>query len=362
MSGRLQRIFKKAGEEVDVIVLTNSEEPMLDMAFSYVVGNSSGLFEGCLAFAWPEGKVDLLTSPLEETSARGTAANVITFTGRADAEEKARDMLKGAERIGFNANGITYHNFARLKRLAPSGKFIDVSEAIERSRMVKDADEVERLREACRIASDVAEQIPSFLQAGMSECEVAAEIAYRMQKMGASGPSFATNASFGPASAEPHHLPDGRRSQFGDTCLFDFGAAYMKYCSDVTRTFFLGKAEAWQRGMYEVVLEAQLAGLDTVRAGITGREADAPSRAIIDASEFKGLFNHSLGHGIGLSVHDGGRMAPSSDLVLEENMVLTVEPGVYIPGKGGVRIEDDILVTRNGCELLTKASKEMRVL
>jgi Xaa-Pro dipeptidase len=362
MSERAKRIFKKTAEEVDVIVLTNAEEPMLDMAFSYVVGNSSGLFEGCYAFAWPDGKVDLLTNPLEETSARGTDANVITFTGRADMEEKARDLLKSAEKIGFNSNGITYHNFSKLKRLTPGGKFIDVSEAIEKARIVKDAGEIERLRSACRIASDVAEQIPAILKVGMSEYEMAAEIGYRMQKMGASGPSFATNASFGPASAEPHHSPDDRVSQFGDTCLFDFGAMYLKYCSDVTRTFYLGKADDWQRKMYETVLEAQLAGIDAIRPGVNGKDVDAVARKIIDATEFKGRFNHSLGHGIGLSVHDGGRLAPSVDLILEEGMVVTVEPGIYVPGKGGVRIEDDVLVTKNGCEVLTKAPKELTII
>ena len=292
MTGRAQRIFKKVAEEVDVIVLTNSEEPMLDMAFSYVVGNSSGLFEGCFAFAWPDGKVDLLTSPLEETSARGSAARVITFSGRVDADEKSRELLNNVERIGFNAHGLTYSNFAKLKRMAPGAKFIDVSEAVEKARMIKDAEEIARLREACRIASNVAEDIPSLLRVGMSEYEMAAEIGYRMQKMGASQPSFATNASFGPASAEPHHSPDDRKLQFGDTCLFDFGAMYKKYCSDVTRTFFLGKTEEWQRRQYELVLEAQLAGIDAIRPGVSGKDVDAAARSIIDASEFKGRFNH----------------------------------------------------------------------
>jgi len=124
---------------------------------------------------------------------------------------------------------------------------------------------------------------------------------------------------------------------------------------------FFGKASKKQRRMYEVVLEAQLAGIEAIHAGANGKGVDAAAREVIDASEFKGLFIHSLGHGIGLSVHDGGRMAPDMDLMLKENMVLTVEPGVYIRGEGGVRIEDDIRVTRKGCEVLTSAPKQLMV-
>ena len=129
----------------------------------------------------------------------------------------------------------------------------------------------------------------------------------------------------------------------------------------MTRTFFFGRASKKQRRMYEVVLEAQLAGIEAISAGANGKEVDAAARSIIDSSEFKGMFIHSLGHGIGLSVHDGGRMAPDLDLTLKENMVLTVEPGVYLRGEGGVRIEDDIRVTKRGCEVLTSAPKELVV-
>jgi Xaa-Pro aminopeptidase len=144
--------------------------------------------------------------------------------------------------------------------------------------------------------------------------------------------------------------------------LFDFGARSLKYGSDITRTFFVGNAWKWQREMYQVVLDAQLAALDMVRPGVNGKDVDAVARGIIDASPYKGLFIHTLGHSIGLSVHDGLRMGPGVDLVLEEGMVLTVEPGVYIRGKGGVRIEDDIVITKKGYELLTTANKELTVI
>lgn len=239
--------------------------------------------------------------------------------------------------------------------------FVDVWKAIEKARIVKDADEIERLREACRIASRVGDEIPSFLKPGMAEFEAAAEVGYRMQKLGASAPSFPTDASFGANAAEPHHSPGGDRIKKGQTALFDYGALYRRYGSDVTRTYFMGSASKRQREMYEIVRLAQQAGIDAIQAGVNGKEVDAAARRIIDDSPFKGLFIHSLGHGIGLSVHDGGRMAQGVDLILEENMVLTVEPGVYVRGEGGVRIEDDIRVTKQGCELLTSGSRELKV-
>jgi Xaa-Pro aminopeptidase len=181
-------------------------------------------------------------------------------------------------------------------------------------------------------------------------------------KLGASSTSFTTNASWGPNSAEPHHEPDDSRLKKGDMVLFDYGALYNKYGSDVTRTFVLGRAEKWQKEIYEIVLQSQLEAIDAVHAGAEAKEIDAVARRIIDSTQYKGRFIHSLGHGIGLSVHDGGRFSPSSDIILEENMVMTVEPGIYIPGKGGVRIEDDIRVTKNGCEVLTTAKKEFMVI
>jgi Xaa-Pro dipeptidase len=362
MTERGKRIISKLREEIDAIVLINGDEPNLDMAFSYAAGTEAGLFEGCVTVIDHDGNVRMLSSQLEETSARRSKAEVDVFQGTEDRLNRMKDAFGHAKRVGINGHGLTYANLMDIKRVAPRAEIVDVSYAIAASRLVKDQDEIERLRKACQIASRVGEELPSIVKEGMPEYEAAAEIGYRMMKLGASATSFTTNASWGPNSAEPHHEPDDSRLRKGDMVLFDYGALYNKYGSDVTRTFVFGKAEAWQKEIYEIVLRSQLEAIDAVHAGAEAKEIDAVARRIIDSTQYKGRFIHSLGHGIGLSVHDGGRFSPTSEIVLEENMVMTVEPGIYLPGKGGVRIEDDIRVTKTGCEVLSTAKKEFMVI
>jgi Xaa-Pro dipeptidase len=360
MKERVLRIFQNMSEKVDAIVLVNDIEPNLDMSFYYATGVESGLFEQCAVILWPDGRSQLFTSFLEETSALASGSEVKAYKKSAERDTMLGSALRGVERVGICGAGLTYRMMQEVRKWTDA-EMVDVWRAVEAARMIKDEVEVENLRTACRIASKVGESLPSIIKVGMTEVEAAAEINYLMQRNGASAPSFATNASFGPSSAEPHHSPGDDKLKAGDTVLFDYGALFRRYGSDVTRTFFFGKASRRQRRMYEVVLEAQLAGISAIHAGANGRDVDAAAREIIDASEFKGLFIHSLGHGIGLSVHDGGRMAPDLDLTLKENMVLTVEPGVYLRGEGGVRIEDDVRVTKKGCEVLTSAPKELTV-
>lgn len=362
MKERVLRIFSNLAEPVDAILLMNDQEPMADAGFFYAAGVESGLFEECPAILWPDGRVQLLTSRLEETSARASSADIQVFFSSAEREALLQEALKGVKRLGINGPGITCRGMRAVEKAVPEARFVDVEQAIGRARMIKGRKEVENIREACRIASRVADQIPDFLRLGMPEYEAAAEIGYRMQKMGASSVSFDTIAAFGPGSAEPHYVPGDRRLEAGDPALFDFGCKYRRYCSDITRTFLAAYQEKQARRMYEVVLEAQRRAIGAVRAGVAGSDVDAAARSYIDSTEFKGRLIHSTGHGLGLNVHDGGRLAPNIDLVLEENMIMTVEPGVYLPGVGGVRIEDDVRVTKDGCEVLTSAKRELRVI
>lgn len=362
MSDRTLRIFSQLDEHVDAILLVNGEDPMSDASFFYATGVTSGLFENCPAILYPDGRVRMITSTLEETSARGTSAEVLPYSNLEERRELLKESLRGVRTLGINGPGITYQWCKEVEDTIPGVKLVDVAKAASGTRMVKDRVEIDTIREACRIASQVADQLPDLITIGMTESEAGAEIAYRMQRAGASSVSFDTIAAFGPNSAEPHYSPQDRKLREGDIALFDFGCKVRRYCSDITRTFFAGRVDERSRRMYEVVLEAQRRAIATVRAGVKGSTVDAAARSYIDSTEFQGRFIHSTGHGLGINVHDGGRFAPNVDLTLEENMVMTVEPGVYLPGVGGVRIEDDVVVTRNGCELLTTARKDLRVI
>jgi Xaa-Pro dipeptidase len=362
MTARALRIFSKLSEPVDAILLVNEEEPIADVSYFYATGVTSGLMEHCPVVLWPDGRMQLISSRLEETTARTSKAEVLTYANVAERAELVKEVLRGVKRLGINGPGITYHWVKEVEKVVPKVTLVDVEEAVTKARMVKDADEIVAIKDACAIASKVGDQIPDFVHLGMTETEAAAEIGYRMQKLGASSVSFETISAFGPSAAEPHYSPADRKLKKGDPALFDYGCKVRRYCSDITRTFFAGSVDKKFERVYEVVLEAQRRAIAEVRAGVKAATVDGAARFYIDSTEFKGALIHSTGHGLGLAVHDGGRLVQGTDLVLEENMIFTVEPGVYIPGVGGVRIEDDVRVTKTGCEVLTTSKKELTVI
>ncbi|MBU6998852.1 MAG: aminopeptidase P family protein [Theionarchaea archaeon] len=355
---RLKKIFENA-PEVDAIVLTNAASPHVDMSFFYVTGLISGIFEGCSAIVYPD-HIELLTSALEEESARKGGFDVSVFRTKEEGETHLRSKLKGLKKIGINADELTYGSLLKLKKNSEA-EFVDVSAAINKARLTKDKEEVSRIRTACDIISRVTEEIPQMVHAGMTEQELAAEINYSMQKKGASQPAFPSLICFGKNASEPHHSSDETSLKKGDFILCDIGAQYKRYVSDITRTFIFGTAEENQKAMYAAVLRSQALALEHMKEGVEGCDVHTMVKEFLDES-YPGRFIHGLGHSIGLSVHDGGRMGADSDLMLEQGMVFTVEPGVYIPGYGGVRIEDDVLITEKGVDILTTAGKELQVL
>ncbi|NLI73202.1 MAG: aminopeptidase P family protein [Euryarchaeota archaeon] len=359
---RIQRIYSNVEENVDAIIIMSADEPLIDVSFFYTTEVKGGIFEECPVILWPDGQSHIISSQLEETSARSSRSSVSIYADKSERDAIIADALGKIKYLGINASGITHANAKLLKKILPDIRLIDVGYAIKKARMIKDMDEIRSIKRACDIASKVAEDIPSFLKEGISEGETAAEIEYRMQKLGATSVSFDTISAFGSNSAEPHHSSSDRKLRVGEPALFDFGCKYNRYCSDITRTYFVDTVSNKFERIYQVVLEAQKRALDMIRAGVNGRDVDAAAREYIDNSGFPGGLIHSTGHGLGLSVHDGGRLAPNDDLVLKENMILTVEPGIYIPGEGGVRIEDDVLVTRDGYELLTSADKNLTII
>lgn len=351
-------IFSAIEKDLDSVILMNAVEPNLDSCFFYATGLTAGLFEGCAAVVEPR-KVEVITSELEALSAEQAGLRTVVFENGQERTKIMKKKLSRYSRIGVNARELTVSNHKLLKRLSSGAKLVDVSAELSKARMIKQQDELTRIRKACAIASKAGDSIPNMVGEGMTESEAAAELAYHMMKLGASAPAFDSTVAFGTKSAEPHYAPSPtRRLKKGDLALFDFGAKYKRYVSDITRTFVCGQPSRRQKRIYETVLEAQESAIDHIEDGVSGAAIDEAARDVIDRSEFKGKFIHSTGHGLGISVHDPGSISSANDMTLKEGMVLTVEPGIYLGGYGGVRIEDDIVVTKKGCRLLTSCSKE----
>ncbi|HEV8593965.1 MAG TPA: aminopeptidase P family protein, partial [Thermoplasmata archaeon] len=318
-----------------------------------------GLFEGCAAFCHPDGSAEVVTSALEEETAKRCGLPLHVFRTWAERDAAYKKLLRGHRKIGLNFAEITHKAAEQLHGFAPKAKFVDVSQAVMRARLVKDSEEIGHLRKAAQIASRAFEDILDGIRPGRRESEVAADLVYAMQRRGASGPSFRTIVGSGPNSAEPHYTAGPRRIRKGDFIVIDFGARFNHYCSDVTRTVVVGKATPKHRDIYETVRRAQTESAKKMRPGVAAKSVDAVARAVIDSSEYKGRFIHGLGHSVGLAVHDGGGLGPASDIILRKDMVFTNEPGIYLPGFGGVRIEDDVLITANGPRFLSTATREL---
>jgi Xaa-Pro dipeptidase len=357
---RVRRVFENARADLDAIAVVNGGRA--DPNFFYISGYKGGLFEGSILFMFPDGRVEVLTTPLEEEAARRRpdyAIRVDRSRGPAGRRAMVSSILKGSKRVGVNFQGVSHGDYLQLEAMLRTKELLDVSGAFSRSRMVKDPDELEAISSAARIISEVVDQVPSLAKEGMTEKALRAKIDLEMVERGADSPSFESIVAFGEDSALPHHSSGGRPLRRGDNVLVDVGARYDLYCSDITRTFFFGRAPAGQREAYAKVLEAQTRAIGAIREGVTGRAVHRIAAGVIERSRFRGRFTHSLGHSIGLEVHDGTGLSPRSAHRLKRNMVMTVEPGIYSPGEGGVRIEDDVVVTRRACTVLTTSAKDL---
>jgi Xaa-Pro dipeptidase len=361
MKARIEKIFAGLERPVDALVLANATDPHLDQSFFYVFQVPAGLFEGSMAIAHPNGELDVLTSPLEALSAEEAAKHDphvrVHSVTREGAETLVKKLLGESATIGLHYRELTHESFGRVQTLLPKATFVDASAAVRRARATKDADEIARIRKAAEIGSAVGHEIPSLLKAGMTELELSAEIEYRMNRHGANGRSFATIVAFGPHSAEPHYQPDTTRLKSGQSIVCDYGAIHRRYVCDITRSFHFGTTDDELKRVHETVEKAQAAALAAIRPGVAAKEVHLAAERVIDASPWKGRLTHGVGHSIGLAVHDGWYYGPQIEDPLEEGMAITVEPGIYLPGKGGVRIEDDVVVTKNGYEFLTTAPR-----
>jgi len=266
-------------------------------------------------------------------------------------------------RVGFEKARLGYDAFEHLRELLPLGASLHgVGGMVESLRMVKSPAEIERIRRSVAVNSSAFDAALKIVQPGMKESDLAAEIEYRMRLLGAERPAFDSIVAAGARSALPHAEPGTDTLGNNRLLLIDIGATVDGYASDMTRVAFLGKPGRKIRSLYQAVLEAQLAGIDAVGPGVSAGKVDAAARRVLRAKGLDKAFVHSTGHGLGLEIHEPPRLGKGDSTALEAGMVITVEPGAYLEGFGGVRIEDTVVVTSSGCEVLTPTSKELFLL
>ncbi|MDM5315947.1 Xaa-Pro peptidase family protein [Fictibacillus sp. b24] len=265
------------------------------------------------------------------------------------------------QKLGFEQDHVTYSSYRTYEKQLDSQEteLVPVTGLVEKLRLIKDESEIKIVKDAASIADAAFSHIIEFIRPGLTEREVSNELEFFMRKNGAASSSFDIIVASGYRSALPHGVASDKKIETGELVTLDFGAYYKGYCSDITRTVAIGNVSDELKEIYQVVYEAQMLGMKGIKPGITGKEADALTRDYITSKGFGDNFGHSTGHGIGLDVHEGPALSMKSDTILEPGMLVTVEPGIYVSGIGGVRIEDDALITKDGNESLTHSTKTL---
>ena len=271
----------------------------------------------------------------------------------------------GVRTVSIESAELTVAGLNNLRRSLPDASFDDsddLSRAITRLRMIKTPQEIARIRKAQEITDAAYAHILPMIKPGVTERELSLEIEYFMKKQGASGPSFDLIVVSGEKTSLPHGVPGERKIRPGDFVTMDTGAVYDGYCSDMTRTVAVGDVTPAMKHVYDTVLQAQLAAEAALHAGAVCNEVDRIARDLIDNAGYRGCFGHGLGHSVGLQIHEEPRLSPACSQALEAGMLMTVEPGIYLEGGFGVRIEDLVVITPDGCDILTRSPKELTVL
>lgn len=353
------------------------ERDRIDAAFithlaniRYLCGftGSSGILSFCRG-AWDfftDGRyTEQARKQVHGATVRVDALPPLAFAARSIGNKLKRG--RGVARVAIERDYMTLAVQARLtselERAIPKSRFriIQTTGTVERLRIRKDREEIDQIRKAVELASSVFPKVLNTIKPQVTENGVAAELDYLARSSGAEKMSFDTIVASGVRSALPHARPTLQRIGRGFVVL-DYGVILGGYCSDMTRTVYVGRADRRMRDLYLAVLEAQLAGIAAVRSGVEAQHVDAAARGVLRKHKLDKYFTHSLGHGVGIEIHESPRLARGEATKLEAGMVVTIEPGAYIPGKGGVRIEDMVLVTETGCEVLTPTPKELVIL
>lgn len=355
LRGLLAETHRPRGKRLDALVLSNITN----------IGYISG-FTGSSALALvTAAEAFFLTDSRYSAQARRECPDFdVIETGYSGAMEPLGTLLAdrpGLARIGFEAGNVTVGQFALWKKKSPRGRaWLPTEGLVEGLRLVKDSGEIKRIQAAIRIAEKAFAQLLPRVVAGASERDLAVELDFAMRRLGADGVAFETIVASGPNGAFPHHHPTERRLLAGDMVTFDWGAVKDGYVSDITRTVTVpgAKPAAKLLEIHQIVQQAKERATAAIRPGLTGKEVDAVARGYIAERGYGEYFGHSLGHSIGRTVHDGTTLSFRAEkVVLAPGMVTTVEPGIYIEGVGGVRIEEDVLVTQSGHEILSAPSK-----
>jgi Xaa-Pro aminopeptidase len=355
MSHRAQRaigLLPEAG--VDALLVTN----LVNVRYLSGYTGSNGL-----ALLGEGGCTFVTDFRYMEQAAQEVDAAFDRRRGERDLLEAVEELLPGGSvRLGFEEAWMSVRQHRRLRSLLPERvELVAVEGLIERLRAVKDAAEVASMRRAAALADDALRWLLERGMAGRTERGVALELEQRIRSLGSEDPSFPAIVAAGAHGALPHARPRDVQIPSGELVVIDWGARVDGYNSDCTRTVAAGGVDEEVASVYELVLEAQLVGVGAVRPGAVGRDVDGAARASIEAAGYGERFGHGLGHGVGLEVHEDPRLSPRSDDVLVAGNAVTVEPGIYLPGRFGVRIEDLVVVTDDGCEILSSIGKELTV-
>ncbi|EFM12441.1 peptidase M24 [Paenibacillus curdlanolyticus YK9] len=362
MNARLKRLMEEAEKQGWQAALVTNPKHVY-----YLSGFRCEPHERLLALiVTSSGRTALLVPELDRAGAEAAQA-VDAIHSHRDTDD-AYAVL--ASVIGAHASGLvaiekesmTVTRYERLLAALPSANLTGMDAFLTAMRAVKSEDEIDRIRHAVKLIEQVLADTLPLVKPGVTELELAADIDYRMRKLGAEGPSFDTTVLAGEKSALPHGSPGLRQVQAGELLLFDMGVYAEGYVSDITRTFAVGDISEELKRIYDTVLEANRIGIEALLPGKAMSSADRAARRHIEGQGYGELFTHRLGHGIGLDIHEYPSLHGANEDLLREGMVVTVEPGIYLPGIGGVRIEDDVLVTANGPESLTTFPKALTVI
>lgn len=356
MKQRLDRLYSKLqNNDITAFIINNLSNIFYISGFTGTAG---------IIILTPEDCFFLTDSRYLEQAAEETTGFEIVEIKRENRLETISDLLSDTEvsELAFEADTVSFKKYSEYQDNFTGIELKPAENIVGELRMVKEEEEIERISQAVKIADCAFEHILDYIKPGISEKEIALELEYFMKQQGGEKNAFDFIVASGPRSALPHGRATDRKVQPNEFITMDFGTKYRGYCSDMTRTVYVGSPSAEDKKIYQTVLEAHRKVIEKIRAGMTCGEADGLARNLIEENGYGDNFSHTLGHGVGIDIHEAPRLSGSSDQKLVKNMVVTDEPGIYLTEKKGVRIEDDLVITESGCKVLNNTNKELIVL